>query len=90
MDGKSPVDLTTGFDYSSGLRRTDDYDLLAADIQEKSAKEVKKYYLVFKKKWKQLAGAYLLLMSLIIELSGFTAPSVPQNRTAYRRRRSEA
>jgi SWI/SNF-related matrix-associated actin-dependent regulator of chromatin subfamily A member 5 len=30
--------------------------LLATDIQEKTAKEVKKYYLVFKKKWKQLAG----------------------------------
>jgi len=34
---------------------TDDYDLLATDIQEKSPKEVKKYYLIFKKKWKQLA-----------------------------------
>jgi hypothetical protein len=38
------------------LHRTDDYDLLATDIQEKSAKEVKKYYVVFKQKWKQLAG----------------------------------
>ena len=36
--------------------RVDDYDLLATDIQEKTPKEVKKYYLVFKKKWKQLAG----------------------------------
>jgi SWI/SNF-related matrix-associated actin-dependent regulator of chromatin subfamily A member 5 len=36
--------------------RTDDYDLLATDIQEKTPKEVKKYYLVFTKKWKQLAG----------------------------------
>jgi len=33
---------------------TDDYDLLATDIQEKMPKEVKTYYLVFKK-WKQLA-----------------------------------
>jgi hypothetical protein len=27
------------------------------DIQEKTPKEVKKYYAVFKKKWKQLVGA---------------------------------
>jgi len=26
------------------------------DIQEKMLKEAKKYYAVFKKKWKQLAG----------------------------------
>jgi hypothetical protein len=29
--------------------RTDDYDLLATDIQEKMPKEVKKYYLIFKR-----------------------------------------
>ena len=42
-DGNSPI-----------LCRTDDYDLLAMDTQEKTPKEVKKYYAVFKKKWKQL------------------------------------
>jgi hypothetical protein len=47
---------TGDYGYLPGLYRTDDYDLLAMDIQEKSAKEVKKYYLIFKKKWKQLAG----------------------------------
>lgn len=47
------------FMLSSVIRRTDDYDLLATDIQEKTAQEVKRYYLVFKKKWKQLAGMLL-------------------------------
>jgi len=37
---------------------TDDYVLLVTDIQEKTLKEAKKYFLVFKK-WKQLAGNFL-------------------------------
>ena len=36
--------------------RTNDYDLLATNTREKTPKEAEKYYLVFKKKWKQLAG----------------------------------
>ncbi|KAH8099849.1 SNF2 family DNA-dependent ATPase [Cristinia sonorae] len=34
---------------------TEDFDLLASEIQEKTPEEVKRYYLVFKKKWKELA-----------------------------------
>jgi len=34
---------------------TDDYDLLASEIQDKDWREVKKYYLYFKKHWKELA-----------------------------------
>jgi hypothetical protein len=35
--------------------RTDDYELLASEIQDKESKEVKRYYLYFKKHWKELA-----------------------------------
>ncbi|KAI9566285.1 SNF2 family N-terminal domain-containing protein [Boletus coccyginus] len=34
---------------------TDDYDLLASEIQDKDAKAVKRYYIYFKKHWKELA-----------------------------------
>ncbi|KAF8835498.1 hypothetical protein BDN67DRAFT_1072395 [Paxillus ammoniavirescens] len=34
---------------------TDDYELLASEIQDKESKEVKRYYLYFKKHWKELA-----------------------------------
>ncbi|KAN0078484.1 ISWI, HAND domain containing protein [Tylopilus felleus] len=34
---------------------TDDYDLLAPEIQDKDAKAVKRYYTYFKKHWKELA-----------------------------------
>ncbi|KAF8422290.1 P-loop containing nucleoside triphosphate hydrolase protein [Boletus edulis BED1] len=34
---------------------TDDYDLLASEIQDKDAKAVKRYYTYFKKHWKELA-----------------------------------
>ncbi|KAH7920364.1 hypothetical protein BV22DRAFT_1039935 [Leucogyrophana mollusca] len=34
---------------------TDDYDLLASEIQDKDAKQVKKYYVYFKKHWKELS-----------------------------------
>ncbi|THG99294.1 hypothetical protein EW026_g3037 [Hermanssonia centrifuga] len=34
---------------------TDDFELLAAEIQEKSPRQVAQYYPVFKKKWKELA-----------------------------------
>jgi hypothetical protein len=43
----SPVCLTASFDrLPSLLCRMDNYDLLATNIQEKTPKEVKKYYLV--------------------------------------------
>lgn len=38
------------------LRRTDDFELLATEIQDKTAEQVEEYYAVFKKKWKELAG----------------------------------
>ena len=56
MDGNMPAYSYRGFICSHGLCRTDDYDLLATDLQEKTPKEVKKYHVLFKKKWKQLAG----------------------------------
>ncbi|KAF8551112.1 hypothetical protein OG21DRAFT_1445699 [Imleria badia] len=34
---------------------TDDYDLLASEIQDKDPKAVKRYYIYFKKHWKELA-----------------------------------
>lgn len=34
--------------------RTEDYELLASEIPDKSARDVEKYYPVFKKKWKTL------------------------------------
>jgi hypothetical protein len=55
MDGKIQFSASKVM-LLSVTRRTDDYDLLATDIQEKTPEEVKRYYLVFKKKWKQLAG----------------------------------
>lgn len=36
---------------------TDDFELLASEIQDKTAAEVEEYYVVFKTKWKELAGA---------------------------------
>lgn len=36
--------------------RNVDHDTLAEEIQEKTAAEIKKYYKVFKKEWKTLAG----------------------------------
>ena len=35
--------------------RTDDYELLASEIQDKNADDVSRYYPVFKKKWKELS-----------------------------------
>ena len=37
------------------LCRTDDYELLASEIQDKTADDVAQYYPVFKKKWKELS-----------------------------------
>ena len=38
------------------LIRNVDHDTLAEEIQEKTATEIKKYFKVFKKEWKTLAG----------------------------------
>ena len=47
------------------LLRLVDPDTLAEEIQEKSAAEIKKYYKVFKKEWKTLAGTFCLGVSLL-------------------------
>jgi len=86
MDGDRASSLSAGS--RSCFFRTDDCNLLATDIQDKVPKEVKKYYLVFKKKWKQLAGetrSYLWLIRRFIY-----SIRISQNRTAHRGRRSEA
>ena len=36
--------------------RTNDFELLASEIQDKTADDVAIYYPVFKKKWKELFG----------------------------------
>ncbi|TFY75848.1 hypothetical protein EWM64_g8166 [Hericium alpestre] len=38
------------------LETTDDFDLLATEIQDKTGDDVAKYYPIFKKKWKELSG----------------------------------
>ncbi|KII93122.1 hypothetical protein PLICRDRAFT_130653 [Plicaturopsis crispa FD-325 SS-3] len=45
---------------------TEDYDLLASEIQDKTAADVKKYYGVFKKKWKTLSD-YTRIQARITE-----------------------
>jgi hypothetical protein len=40
------------------LHRTDDYDLLASEIQDKDAEDVAAYYPVFEKKWMELPGTF--------------------------------
>ena len=41
--------------------RTEDFDLLASEIQDKTAQNVAAYYPVFRKKWKELSGIWLVL-----------------------------
>jgi SWI/SNF-related matrix-associated actin-dependent regulator of chromatin subfamily A member 5 len=41
--------------------RTEDFDLLASEIQDKSTADVAAYYPVFRKKWKELSGIGLVL-----------------------------
>ena len=48
------------------LDRTDDYELLASEIQDKTADDVARYYPVFKKKWKELSE-YLRIKARIEE-----------------------
>jgi len=40
-------------------RRDESVDIFASEIQDKSAAEVREYFSVFKKKWKQLAGVLI-------------------------------
>ena len=49
--------------------RNVDHDTLAEEIQEKTAAEIKKYYKVFKKEWKTLAGTLLPLSPILQYLS---------------------
>ena len=56
------------------LIRSADHETLAEEIQEKTAAEVKKYYKVFKKEWKTLAGTscsfqYLVYLYIYIHRS---------------------
>ena len=58
--------------------RNVDHDTLAEEIQEKTAAEIKKYYKVFKKEWKTLAGMSVTacqssLLTLSIEASRIEA-----------------
>jgi hypothetical protein len=40
--------------------RTEDFELLASEIQDKTAQNVAAYYPVFRKKWKELSGIGLV------------------------------
>jgi hypothetical protein len=39
--------------------RSEPFDVYAAEIQEKSASDVEKYYETFEKKWRTLAGLFI-------------------------------
>ena len=39
--------------------RTEDFELLASEIQDKTPQAVAAYYPVFRKKWKELAGKWV-------------------------------
>jgi SWI/SNF-related matrix-associated actin-dependent regulator of chromatin subfamily A member 5 len=41
--------------------RTEDFDLLSSEIQDKTAQNVAAYYPVFRRKWKELSGIGLVL-----------------------------
>jgi len=41
--------------------RTEDFDLLASEIQDKTTQDVAAYYPVFRKKWKELSGIGLVM-----------------------------
>jgi hypothetical protein len=40
--------------------RTEDFELLSSEIQDKTAQNVAAYYPVFRKKWKELSGIGLV------------------------------
>jgi hypothetical protein len=41
--------------------RTEDFELLASEIQDKTEQNVATYYPVFRRKWKELSGIRLVL-----------------------------
>lgn len=55
MDGECFAGLGSWSWRLSDCCRTDDYELLASEIQDKTPDDVARYYPVFKKKWKELA-----------------------------------
>lgn len=62
--------------------RTDDYELLASEIQDKNADDVAEYYPAFKKKWKELSGeCFLLTCNIITHIS----PRVPTHSSPHSR-----
>ncbi len=40
--------------------RTDDYELLASEIVDKTSADVAEYYPVFQEKWHTLTGSYMM------------------------------
>ena len=48
--------LRTTANKSQIVRRTEDFDLLASEMTEKTPQEVEEYYRVFKQNWQKLSG----------------------------------
>ncbi len=55
MDGMWAVGHTPSF-LVDMAHRTEDFELLASEIQDKTPQNVAAYYPVFRKKWKELSG----------------------------------
>lgn len=51
----------TGHHRGPTFFRTEDYALLASEIQDKTEEDVRRYYPVFKAKWQTLAGRVRLI-----------------------------
>ena len=66
--------------------RTEDFDLLASEIQDKTAQNVATYYPVFRKKWKELSGNWLVLTLVWL----FTCLTIEHPRIAARIAEGEA
>ena len=79
MDGNRASSLLVGS--RSFFFRTDDYDLLATDIQEKTPKEVKKYLSRFQEEVAGETRSYLWLIRRFMY-----SIRISQNRTAHRGR----
>lgn len=48
--------------------RSEPYEVYAAEIQDKSAADVEKYYKAFQKKWKTLSGELICVSEIIMFL----------------------
>jgi len=73
MDGANIDFLLTIYVYVHVCRRSETFEVYAAEIQEKSASDVEKYYDTFEKKWRTLAGtsfSFSLSSTLIDDSSG--------------------